>query len=71
MPVSSYFFRDGSRFEENKPHADVYYKGIWDCKNKTMQGTWKIKMRFALLNGKITYFPGTKGTWNMLKDEGV
>ena len=71
MPMRSYFFKDGSRFEENKPHASVYYKGIMDIKNNTVKGTWKIKMRFGILNGRVAFFPGTKGEWDMVKDEGV
>lgn len=67
MPIRSMLLKDGIRIEEDKPHRPIYYKGTIDKAMNKAYGTWRFKRGFGLVNGKLAYFPGTKGEWSMHK----
>ncbi len=68
MPVSTVVFPDGTRLEEDKPHRPIYYKGILNETIGVAKGTWKFKKGIGFKNGKIVFYPGTKGEWEMKKE---
>lgn len=67
MPISTIIFQDGERLEERKPHRPIYYKGTLDKETNEFNGTWRFKRKIGFLEGKLVYFPGTKGVWKMKK----
>tara|TARA_B100000676_G_C17972459_1_gene784100 strand:- start:820 stop:1242 length:423 start_codon:yes stop_codon:yes gene_type:complete len=67
MPISTCVLPDGSRIEENKPHRPIYYKGIIDLETNSIKGTWKFKIEIGFVKGRLAFFPGTKGEWEMHK----
>ena len=65
MPISTSVLQDGTRIEEDKPHRPIYYKGIIDSESNSIKGTWKFKIGIGLVKGRLAFFPGTKGEWEM------
>ena len=66
MPVMTITFKDGERIETDKPHKPIYYKGVI---NGTMiEGTWKIKSRFGIVNGRIFFSHQCIGKWTMKRE---
>ncbi len=71
MPVSTSVLQDGTRIEEDKPHRPIYYKGIINSETNSIKGTWKFKIGFGFVKGRLAFFPGTKGEWEMNKTENL
>ena len=67
MPISTSILQDGTRIEENKPHRPIYYRGIIDSETDSIKGTWKFKIGIGFIKGRLVFFPGTKGEWEMNK----
>jgi hypothetical protein len=67
MSISTSVLLDGTRIEEDKPHRPIYYKGIIDADSNSIKGTWKFKIGFGFVQGRLAFYPGTKGEWEMRK----
>ncbi|MFT5602151.1 MAG: hypothetical protein ACI9N1_002403 [Flavobacteriales bacterium] len=67
MPFKSVVMADGTRIEEKKKHRPIYYSGIIDEFNGSIEGTWKFKKGIGFVNGRLALYGGTKGKWEMKK----
>jgi hypothetical protein len=65
MPFRTSVLPDGTRIEEEKPHRPIYYTGIIDSKNNSIKGTWRFKLGIGFIKGRLAFYPGTKGKWEM------
>lgn len=64
MPISTVVYPDGTVVEEDKPHRNIYYEGIFE--NTAFIGTWRFKLGIEFRRGILIY-PPSKGTWYMEK----
>lgn len=64
MPISTVVYPNGTVVEENKPHRNIYYEGVFE--NQVFKGVWRFKFGIEFRRGIIIY-PPSKGTWEMEK----
>jgi hypothetical protein len=65
MPISTSVLQDGTIIEENKSHRPIYYKGTIEIETDLIQGTWKCKMGIGFLQGRLAFYSGISGEWEM------